>query len=172
MGIIWIPTYGSRSAKFIGPFVVGVVIMIALAFYESYMAKNPLLHPFLFKRVRTFTMLLVTATVGGMLFYSLQAFFPTYLSTIYDGTNGKQVGIDGIPFGIGTQVGGVGSAMLLPLIGRRVGTRAMVSFGVLLQVIFIPLMCLPGVDSKGMALAFSCLAGVGRFYNVPCPNND
>ncbi|KAK4934944.1 hypothetical protein LTR10_023910 [Elasticomyces elasticus] len=161
MGIIWVPTYGAKNVRFIAPCIMGAVMMIVLAVYEGYFAKNPLLHPFLFKRVRTFTMLLVTAMVGGMLFYSLETFFPTYLVTIYDGTNGRQVGIDGIPFGFGTQIGGVGAAFLLPLIGPKVGTTAMVSAGVLFQVIFIPLMCLPGIDSKGMALAFSCLAGVG-----------
>ncbi|KIX06701.1 uncharacterized protein Z518_04677 [Rhinocladiella mackenziei CBS 650.93] len=161
MGIIWIPEHGSTSGEFVGPFVAGTVILVALGLYENYGAKNPLLHPFLFKRIRTFTMLLVTAFVGGMLFYSLQAFFPTYLSTVYDGTDGRQVGIDGIPFGIGTQVGGVGSAILLPIIGPKIGTMWMVAFGVLLQVLFIPLMCLPGLNTKGMALAFSCLGGIG-----------
>jgi len=167
MGIIWVPQYGAKSARFLAPFIAGVVALIVLGIYEARFAKNPLLHPFLFKRVRTFTMLLIIGAVGGSLFYSLQAFFPQYLALVYDGNDGRQIGIDGIPFGVGTQIGGVGSALLLPLLGPRIGTTAMISAGVLLQAIFIPLMCLPTVATKGMALAFSAIAGLGKSCRSP-----
>lgn len=137
--------------------------MIALGFYEAFFAKNPMLHPFLFKRIRTFTMIVVVAFVGGMLFYSLEAFWPTYLAAVHDSTDGTKIGIDGMPFGAGSQLGGVGSALLLPILGPRIGTRSMLVFGVFLQLLFIPLMCIPGVNSKGMALAFSFCAAVGTF---------
>ena len=122
LGIIWIPQYGASSGRFIGPFVAGSVVTIATAFYEAYFARNPLLHPFLFRRIRTFTLMLIVSTIGGMLFYALSSFLPNYLALVFDGDDGLQVGIDGMPFGAGTQVGGVGSAMLLPFLGPLIGT--------------------------------------------------
>ncbi|KAK4935978.1 hypothetical protein LTR10_023065 [Elasticomyces elasticus] len=154
-----------KAPQFPAPFIIGALGAIGLGVCEGHWAKNPLLHPFLFRRIRTFIMLVVTATVGGMLFFSPESFLPTYLALLYDGGDGRQVGIDGIPFGIGTQIGGVGSAILLPIIGPIIETRWMVTFGVALQVIFIPLMCLPGPDTKAMALVsstFVCMAGYSR----------
>ena len=59
-----------------------------------YVAKNPLLHPALFKRVRTFSMMCVIGLVGGMLFYSIEVFFATLLQTLYDGDDQVQIGVD------------------------------------------------------------------------------
>ncbi|KAF5556070.1 hypothetical protein FNAPI_5861 [Fusarium napiforme] len=161
LGITWIPEYGANSAKFIAPFVTGTILMIALGFWEARGASNPLLHPFLFSRVRTFTMLLVVAFVGGMLFYALQSFWPPFLAAVFDGTDARQIGIDGIPFGAGTQVGGVGSALLLPILGPKVGTHSMLTFGVALQLLFIPLMYLVTPFRKDIALCFTFFGGVG-----------
>lgn len=152
---------------FIAPFVVGCVLIIALGFYEAYVAKSPLLHPYLFKRIRTFLVMNITAFVGGMLFYGLQAFLPTYLSAIYNGADGIRTGVDGIPFGLGTNVGGVGSAILLPILGPMIGTRWLLTIGVALQSLFIPLMAVPGINDKPMALAFSFFAAIGRFFVRP-----
>ncbi|KIW80209.1 hypothetical protein Z517_06824 [Fonsecaea pedrosoi CBS 271.37] len=82
MGIIWINDNSPTSPKFLAPFLIGIVSMIALGFYEVYWAKNPILHPVLFRQMRTFTMLIVMTFVGGMLFYSLISFFPIYLSAL------------------------------------------------------------------------------------------
>lgn len=143
LGITWLPTYGPKSAFFITPFVVGMSLCILLAYHQVYVAKSPLLHPKLFKRVRTFTMLLVIGCVGGMLFYSMEAFFPIYLQTTFDLGKPIQVGIDGMPFGAGTNVGSVLSAMLLTVVGRKIGTNWYLAIGVLFQTLFIPLMYLP-----------------------------
>ena len=162
LGIIWIPQYGARSARFVGPFVSGCLVTVATGIYEAHWAKNPLLHPVLFRRIRTFTLMLVVSAVGGMLFYALSSFFPTFLALVFDGPNGRQIGIDGMPFGAGTQVGGVGSAILLPFLGSRIGTQWMLAGGVLLQSLFIPLMHLVPVDNKAMALGFSFVGGLGE----------
>ncbi|KAH6988308.1 fungal trichothecene efflux pump [Ilyonectria sp. MPI-CAGE-AT-0026] len=161
LGIIWIPEYGSTSGHFLGPFITGCILMIALGVYEARWAKNPILHPFLFKRVRSFTLLLVVAFVGGMLFYALQAFWPPFLTAVFDNNDTRQVGIDGIPFGVGTQLGGVGSAMLLPLIGPKIGTNWLLTIGVALQLLFIPLMYIVDRNDKGVALCFSFFGGMG-----------
>jgi MFS family permease len=161
MGITWVPQYGATSPYFLGPFIVSVVLMLATGVYEAFFANNPLLHPFLFRRIRSFTLILVVSFVGGMLFYALQAFWPTYLALIFNGNNGRQTGIDGIPFGVGTQLGGVGSAMLLPILAPKIGTQWLLTIGVLLELIFIPMMYLVDENRKSMALAFTFLGGIG-----------
>lgn len=111
-------------------------------------------------------MLLVVSFVGGMLFYALQSFWPTFLTLVYDGNDSIQVGIDGVPFSTAATVFGVGSLLLLPILGPMIGTNTIMSVAVLIQAIFIPLMALPGIDQKPMALAFSWFAGSGRFHPV------
>jgi len=161
IGIIWVTTYGARSAHFLAPFLLGCVLMIVLGLHQAYIAHTPLLHPTLFGRLRTFTSTLMVALVGGMLFYSLEDFLPTYLQVVYDGNDSIKIGVDSMPFGAGTNIGGVGAAVLLPVLGKRIGTNWMVTIGVLLQVIFIPLMSYPSITNKGAALAFSLLGGIG-----------
>lgn len=162
LGMIWIPQYGVQSANFIAPFVLGVVILVALGVYESRWAKNPLLHPFLFKRIRSFVMLLVTGFISGLGYFALVALLPTYLSAVYDNGNATQVGIDGIPFGIGSNFGGFIASFILSKFGRRTGTRSIVITLALLQAIFIPLMAVSPLSSKAPALAFSFIAGAGK----------
>ncbi|KIW77133.1 hypothetical protein Z517_09579 [Fonsecaea pedrosoi CBS 271.37] len=161
LGITWITTYGATSARFLAPFLVGIVVAVALGFHQAYLAKNPFLHPFLFRRVRTFTMMCVIALVGGMLFYSLSVFFSTYLELLFDGDNQVKIGVDNLPMAVLVNFGGVSSALTLPILGPLVGTRVMMVVGVLFQVLFIPLMCLVGVHGRSMALAFSALGGFG-----------
>lgn len=169
LAIIWVPQYGATDAYFLGPFITGCIVLIALVLYEAYVAKHPLLHPFLFKQVRTFTLMLVIAFVGGISFYALQSFWPTFLTLLWDGNDSTKIGIDGIPFGAGTQVGGVGSALLLPILGPKIGTQWLLAIGVLFQVAFIPAMYAVTPATKGMALAFSCLAGIGETHARCCP---
>ena len=162
LGLIWIPEYGVRSAHFIAPFVLGILTLLALGLYEALWAKNPLLHPFLFKRVRTFTMLLVIGFVAGLQYYGLIAFLPTFLSTVYNNGDATQTGIDSIPFGTGGLFGGITASLVLSLYGRKVGTRSIILVLVIIQTVFIPLMAVAPLDNKAMALAFSFFGGVGK----------
>ncbi|KAF9886953.1 hypothetical protein FE257_010694 [Aspergillus nanangensis] len=160
VGVINIPNYSSTDAHFLAPFISGTICILLLGWYEGWMARQPLLHPFLFRRWRTFTAILVVAFVGGMLFYSLQSWFPAYLEMVL-GEDAIQVGIDTMPLNAGTNIGGVGSAVLLPILGPRIGTTPMLVLGVALQFVFIPLMCVPGITGRGAALAISTLGGIG-----------
>ncbi|KIW76454.1 hypothetical protein Z517_11200 [Fonsecaea pedrosoi CBS 271.37] len=161
VGIKYVPTYGAKSGYFLGPFLAGIALMVCLGCHQAFYASNPIMKRFLFRRVREFTLILVVAAVGGMLFYSIVAFFSTYLRVMFHGDNTRAIGVDYMPFGAGTNVGGVSSALLLPIIAPVIGTRLHLAIGVTLQVLFIPLMCLPTANSRGMALAFSFFAGAG-----------
>ncbi|KAL4861912.1 major facilitator superfamily domain-containing protein [Aspergillus spectabilis] len=154
VGIINVPNYGAKDAHFLGPFITGTVTTALLGVYEAYLPQSL---PFLFRRVRSFVSILVVAFVGGMLLYSLQAWFPIYLETVL-GRDEIQVGVDTMPMNSGVNVGGFLSGILLPSLGPRIGTTSILSFGVVLQFI---LMCIPGIHDRAMALVFSTIAGFG-----------
>jgi uncharacterized membrane protein YwzB len=144
-----------------------MAVIFVTGFHEAYWAKQPLLHGQLFRDFRGFTAILVISFVGAMLFYSLQAFFPEYLTLVYNGEDARQTGIDSIPFGAACIIGGVGSGILLPILGPKSGTTPFLVVAVFLQVIFIPLMSLPGPDDKSMALGFSFAGALGKYQRLP-----
>ncbi|KIV81309.1 hypothetical protein, variant [Exophiala sideris] len=161
LGITYVQIYGAKSAHFLAPFLVGIVLIIPLVLHQTYIAKNPMLHPDLFRRVRTFTLVCVVGLVGAMLFYSIEDFFSTYLQILFDGDDQIQIGVDNIPFALGTNTGGVLAAVLLPVLGPLIGTHSMLTIGVAFQLVFIPLLCVPGLSGKSMVYAFSFLGGFG-----------
>lgn len=168
VGIINVSQYPPSSGQFLGPFIAGVVVCIALGVWEIYGTKNPLLHPFLFARFRTFTLIcIVTFLSGGLFFYGFQALFPQYLVLVF-GSDARQTGLDGMPLGAGTWIGGVGSLFLLRPIGRRIGTTPILIFGAFATALFVPLLALVdgSPSSKSMVYGFTCFAGFGEHIHV------
>ncbi|KIX01177.1 uncharacterized protein Z518_08902 [Rhinocladiella mackenziei CBS 650.93] len=159
IAIIWAGgEYEFNSPQVLGSFITGILLCVALCVYEVYIPKTPLLHPYLFRQVRTFTLLLFITFTSGMLYYSLVAFFPQYLRLVFVGNNPIRIGTYGLPLGLGGTVGGV----TVGLVSSRIGhTRLSLTFGVAVQVLFIGLMALPDLSEVGMALAFSGLGGLG-----------
>ncbi|KAK5047403.1 hypothetical protein LTR69_011519 [Exophiala sideris] len=159
VGVINVSEYSPKSAHFLGPFISGLILLICLALWEVFGTKNPLLHPFLFSRFRTFTLIcIVTFLSGGLFFYGVQALFPQYLVLVY-GDDATQTGIDGMPLGAGTWIGGISSSFLLQYLGPRIGTTATLTLGAFMTALFTPLLALADGSSKSMVYAFSCLAG-------------
>ncbi|KIW99589.1 uncharacterized protein Z518_11328 [Rhinocladiella mackenziei CBS 650.93] len=161
LGIIWIPQYGARSARFLAPFLAGVAILICLGFYEVSIPKKPMLHPFLWKRVRTFTMILIVTFSTGMVYYSIFALFPVFLASVYDGSDIVGIGVDSIPLGTGNVLGGLTVGFLLPWLGPKIGTTPLLVAGPLLQIIFLPMLALSKFNSKSIPWAFSFLGAAG-----------
>ncbi|OAL27835.1 hypothetical protein AYO20_09688 [Fonsecaea nubica] len=161
VGIINVSQYSPSSGRFLGPFIAGVVVCIALGVWEAYGTKNPLLHPFLFARFRTFSLIcIVTFLSGGLFFYGFQALFPQFLVLVF-GNDARQTGIDGIPLGAGTWVGGVSSLFLLKPVARRIGTTPILASGAFATALFVPLLALVDGSSKRMVYGFTCFAGFG-----------
>jgi hypothetical protein len=138
---------------------------LALIWYEGFVVSRPLLHPYLFRQIRTFTALLVVAFVAGMLFYALQSWYPVFLTNVY-ARNEVDVGIWMMPFNAGINVGGIGGSLLLPVVSPRIGTRPILTFGVLMPFIFIPLMCIPSINQQWLATTFASLGGVGESLHL------
>ncbi|KAL6231983.1 fungal trichothecene efflux pump [Aspergillus navahoensis] len=160
VGILNINKYGADNPRFIAPFLSGILVLVALVIWEGFFSRMPLLHPFLFRRVRTFTLILVVAFVGGMLFYALQAFFHVYIQELFT-RDPVEVAINLMPMNAAINSGSVISGLLLPWLAPRVGTNSILAFAVGLQLLFIPLLCLANAGRRAMALAFSALGGIG-----------
>jgi hypothetical protein len=64
--------YNWDSAEVLSTMLLGILLLVALGFWEAYAdLKYPLMPPKLFKRWRKFTMVLVVCFVGGMLYCKL-----------------------------------------------------------------------------------------------------
>ncbi|KAM0346737.1 hypothetical protein ACHAP4_011649 [Fusarium culmorum] len=177
LGISWLGDgYGSKDAHFIAPLITGIVTCIALGFYEAYIPQSPILHPHLFKMVRSFTIVLVLVFVGGMLFYSLQSLYPVYVQALFTGPNPTKIGLWSVCLGAGTTLGGVSSGFLIT---KLKSTRLMLLFGIFIMAVFIALMAVPKPGDNSMALAFSFFGGIGIGWEqtlailviqLACPN--
>ncbi|OAL25790.1 hypothetical protein AYO20_10345 [Fonsecaea nubica] len=132
---------------------------------EAFVPENPLLHPHLFRRIRTFTLILIVTIVGGMLYYSLLSFFPLYLSLIYvnDPSDDIKIGVYNIPLQAGSLFGGVTTFWALPKLRKP---RPMLIIAVFVQLLFIALMAIPNQNQRPMALAFSFFGAVGLGSSV------
>ena len=76
--------YDWSSAPVIATLVVGIVLLIALGFYEAYAdLEYPMLPPKFFNNIRGFTVLLVLCFVGGMLYYSMNVLWPRQSTLLF-----------------------------------------------------------------------------------------
>lgn len=107
-------------------------------------------------------MILIVTFVTGMIFYPIFALFPAFLGNVYDGADLVQIGVDSIPLGTGNVFGGLTVGFLLPYLGPKIGTTPLLAIGPVLQLLFLPMLCLSRVDSKAIPLAFSFLGAAGE----------
>ncbi|KIX08868.1 uncharacterized protein Z518_03525 [Rhinocladiella mackenziei CBS 650.93] len=163
MGIVWEPQYGSTSPHFLAPLTIGILVTIGTGFQQVYWTKSPILHPFLWRRFRTFTLQAIVVFVSGMLFYSLQALYPQFMTSCFVGNDPIQVGISQLPLGVST-VGGVISGLVLPWLSRRIGTNGVLAVGVFICALFIALIAVVDYDQQGMAMGLASAAtfGIGK----------
>jgi hypothetical protein len=180
VGIIYEPQYGSTSAHFLAPLIVGALVLVATGFQrksfltspitrvttltnvaaEVYLAKNPILHPYLWRRFRTFTLQAVVIFVSGMLFYSLQALYPLFMATCFVGNNPEKLGLVQMPLGVST-IGGITSGLVLPTLAKYIGTNWVLGLGVLQCSLFIALLAVPDVNQQSLAIGLASAATFG-----------
>ncbi|KIW78953.1 hypothetical protein Z517_08793 [Fonsecaea pedrosoi CBS 271.37] len=166
LAITWLGgTYPISDVRVLTTLIIGIVAIALLGVYEAFVPENPLLHPHLFRRIRTFTLILIVTIVGGMLYYSLLSFFPLYLSLIYvnDPSDDIKIGVYNIPLQAGSLFGGVTTFWALPKLRKP---RPMLIIAVFVQLLFIALMAIPNQNQRPMALAFSFFGAVGLGSSV------
>jgi hypothetical protein len=89
------------SGVVLGPFIVGVVELLAFIFWEGKIAANPFLARELFTgQLRKFIMFLIVDFVAGMGLYAAAAFWAQLVRGIWQG-DPIEVGILSIPGGLG-----------------------------------------------------------------------
>lgn len=85
MALVWSQNpYSWTDAHILAPFVIGCVLLLALAAYEVKGRKDGMFHHELFKRGRNFGLSLVCIFVEGLVFFAVNNYFAFEVSTLYE----------------------------------------------------------------------------------------
>ncbi|KAH6973092.1 fungal trichothecene efflux pump, partial [Ilyonectria sp. MPI-CAGE-AT-0026] len=108
IGVNWGGTlHPWTSAATLVPIILGLVLLVALGFYEAYgNIQEPLLPARLFKQVRHFTMPMVVMSVVGMQYYSNATLWPRMSQLLY-ATDEISKGLYAEVVPLGTILGGL-----------------------------------------------------------------
>lgn len=97
-------TYPWKSAHVVCAVVIGGLTLIAFGLYETYVFKGvPLMPPRLFKKIG-YIAIVIVASVGAMVYYSLTVMWPTIIGTVYT-TNVIDIGLQSSVVGGGILLG-------------------------------------------------------------------
>ncbi|CZR65194.1 uncharacterized protein PAC_15094 [Phialocephala subalpina] len=148
--------YSWHSAHVISALVVGFIALIAFVIYEIYMPlKQPLVPMSLFK-IPNYTAVVVTASVGTMIYFSMNILWPLQIAALYT-TNNIQIGwlscTTGAAVVVGQVISGLGFKRIghvkWQLVGCCVGFTA-----------FLGGMAAVNATNRGLAIALTILAGL------------
>ncbi|KAH7126113.1 fungal trichothecene efflux pump [Dactylonectria macrodidyma] len=108
IGVNWGGTlHPWKSAASLAPIILGLLILVALGFYEAYgNIQEPLLPARLFKQVRHFTMPMIVMSVVGMQYYSNATLWPRMSQLLY-ATDEISKGLYAEVVPLGTILGGI-----------------------------------------------------------------
>ncbi|KAJ5590769.1 hypothetical protein N7450_004741 [Penicillium hetheringtonii] len=163
MGIVWAGVYDSNDAHVVAPLVVGAVVLVAFALWETFgNLKYPLTptHVFTSSRGRDFTAPVIALGVVNMFYYSSSILWPQMITVFYTngGADWKYSIILSLPQGFAILCG----AILLSAFGSKLrhwqwqltgATFVMVLFGSLLGIVT--------PTNKGTMIAFIFLSQAG-----------
>jgi len=163
MGIVWAGVYDSNDAHVVAPLVVGAVVLIAFALWETFgNLKYPLTptHVFTSSWGRDFTAPVIALGVVNMFYYSSSILWPQMITVFYTngGADWKYSIILSLPQGFAILCG----AILLSAFGSKLrhwqwqltgATFVMVLFGSLLGIVT--------PTNKGTMIAFIFLSQAG-----------
>ena len=96
--------YPWRSAHVLVPLILGIVMVIAFFFWESFGAKHPMFPKRLRQDPRILGLTLVITFISGANFFSILMFWPTQAFNVY-GHDPVGVGVRGIPVGFSILTG-------------------------------------------------------------------
>lgn len=84
--------YPWKSARVLGPLVVGIVFLLAFAVHQTVLKKNGIIHHTLFKQDRNFALALGCIFADGMIFWAGNNYYPFQASVLYE-TDPVRVGL-------------------------------------------------------------------------------
>ena len=136
--------------------VLGFMTLIAFALYEALMPlKQPLLPVKLFK-IRTLVAVVFVGSVGQMVYYALNVLWPIQITGLFT-TNNITIGLMSSTTGTALAMGEFVFSPLFRTVGRPKWQLFLAAAG---TGLFAVLMALVTPSRKGMALAFTILAGL------------
>lgn len=163
MGIVWASAYSSTDPHVVATLVVGAVVLVLFALWETYgNLKYPLTPTAIFTSSygRDFTAPVIALGVINMFYYSSSILWPQMITVFY--TNGgedwKYAVVLSLPQGLGILFG----ALLLTFLGSYIRHwQWQLTISVFVMVLFGSLLGLVSPNNKGMMIAFLFLSQVG-----------
>jgi len=167
MGIVWASIYPSTNPHVVAPLVVGCIMLVFFALWETYgNSKHPLTPTSIFtsSHGRDFTAPCIALAVINMFYYSSSIIWPTMISVFYtNGTDWKRAAALSLPQGLAITLGGT----LLSIFGSRIRHwQWQQTVAVTVMVIFGSLLALGTPDNMGMMIAFLVLSLVGYGWSI------
>ncbi|KAJ5105060.1 hypothetical protein NUU61_002407 [Penicillium alfredii] len=163
MGIVWAGVYDSNDAHVVAPLVVGAVVLICFALWETFSnTKYPLTPTYVFSSSwgRDFTAPVIALGVVNMFYYSSSILWPQMITVFYTqgGTDWKYSVILSLPQGFAIFTG----AILLTVLGSRLRHwQWQLTGSVLVMVVFGSLLGIVTPTNKGTMVAFIFLSQAG-----------
>jgi uncharacterized membrane protein YqjE len=152
-GIVWASIYPSTDVHVIAPLVVGCVVLVIFALWETYRnSKHPLtpISMFTSSKGRDFTAPCIALAVINMFYYSASIIWPTMILAWYtEPGDWKMAAVLSLPQGLAIMLGGV----LLSVFGS-------------IMVIFGSLMSRGTPNNMGMMIAFLTLSLIGYGWSI------
>lgn len=163
MGIVWAGVYNSNDAHVVAPLVVGALVLVAFALWETFgNLKFPLTPTHIFSSSwgRDFTAPVIALGVVNMFYYSSSILWPQMITVFY--TNGglewKKSIILSLPQGFAILTG----AILLTAFGSKLRHwQWQLTGSVFVMVLFGSLLGIVTPTNKGTMIAFVFLSQAG-----------
>ena len=167
MGIVWASIYPSTDVHVIAPLVVGCVVLVIFALWETYgNSKHPLTPTSMFtsSKGRDFTAPCIALAVINMFYYSASIIWPTMISAWYTKPGDwRMAAVLSLPQGLAITLGGV----LLSIFGSRIRNwQWQQTVAVTIMVIFGSLLALGTPNNMGMMIAFLTLSLMGYGWSI------
>lgn len=168
MGIVWAGVYPSTDAHVVAPLVVGAVVLVCFALWETFgKLKYPLTptHIFTSGWGRDFTAPVIALGVVNMFYYSSSILWPQMITVFYTngGTDWKYSVILSLPQGFAIFFG----AMLLTIFGSKIRRwHWQLTGSVFVMVVFGSLLGLVTPTNKGTMIAFIFLSQAGFGWGI------
>lgn len=168
MGIVWTSIYSASDKHVVVSLVVGFVVLVLFALWETFgWAKHPLTPPEIFRRRmgRDFTAPCIALAVINMFYYSSSIIWPTMIAACYTpgGEPWHKAAALSTAQGLAITVGACG----LSAFGSRIRHwQWQQTISVAVMVIFGSLLALVTPDNMGMMMGFMIVSMLGYGWSI------
>lgn len=168
MGIVWAGVYPSTDPHVVATLVVGVVVVVGFALWETFARlKYPLTpkHMFTSSFGRDFTAPAIALAVINMFYYSSSILWPQMIAVLYTNNeeDWKYAAVLSLPQGLAIAFG----ALLLTMFGSKLRHwHWQLTGSVVFMVLFGSLLGMVTPTNKGLMIAFIFLCQTGYGWGI------